>query len=496
MSSAIRVPSSSMIPSPFIQPESVVAGRFEDRLLAAQAELETGDVTKGALAFSALLAEAPTELSLVEMTANAWSLVGDLVRVRSVWLSAYTCGVRGDAASQFTLGSGLLQAGAPAEARACLERVARLLPRDPAALGALASALRADGDLPRAWSTVQRALALANPTPALFLTAAQIRHAQGNARDAERWLAKAERVRPDHGPTRLQRAFTTLIQGARDSGWRDFEARGVPRPNRGARAWRGESLEGASIAVRMEQGLGDLFHFVRYVRRLELLGASRVVVECPPSVVGLLRASGFDAVASGQLPTTDWSVPVLSLPQHLGSDTDTASDLVPYLTESPQSATAPHPRGPAGLRRVGLVVAGNPAFAATALRDLSEDAISAMLGIADVQWVWLQFGAPVPESPAGARAIEPVALSGDWLDTARILRSLDGLVTVDTSLAHLAGAMGLPAWVLLPYSPDWRWGFAGDRTPWYPSLHLLRQSAPRDWRGPIARLREVLTSSP
>jgi len=428
---------------------------------------------------------APSAFAFAQMAANAWRLAGDVLAERAVWQSAFATARPSDAPSLYELGTGLLATGAPTEARECFEVVARLLPRDTSALGALASALRADGDPQRAWALIQKAIGRSPQTPALLLTAAQIRHALGDMAGATRWLDQAERLRPGHRLTQVQRAFTLLMEGSFAAGWDAFQARGLPAGPAGAAPWHGESLEGASIAVVMEEGLGDFFHFLRYVRRLEGLGPSRVIVECPPSAVSLLTASHFDAVAKNDVKEVDWYVPLLSLPQRLATAGDVAGDLVPYLRTG--RSAPPRREGP---RRIGLVWRGNPAFLATRLRDLDVAALRHVVEIPDVEWVSLQMGEPLPFEHSRFTA---AALTGDWLATARLVEQLDAVVTIDSAVAHLAGAMGRPAYVLLPFSPDWRWGLETDATPWYPSMRLVRQPAPRDWPGAIRALRAHLS---
>ena len=461
-------------------------------LADGQTALEAERFAEAAIAFERATHVLPSEWTLHVMTTNAWRLAGQRVRERTAWRWAYQAGRPTTAESLYQLGTGLLETGAPSEARDCFEQVVKQRPRDAAALAALASARRADGDPQGAWPLVQRALTLSHKMPSLLLTAAQVRHALGDTTGARQWLAKAEKLRPGHPLQQIQLAFAHLLDGARAPGWEAFEARGLPALPAGSRAWRGEPLTGHSIAVIMEQGLGDLFHFVRYVRRLEARGASRVVVECPPAAVALLVASGYDAVPTGTLPPTDWAVPLLSLPLWLGSDTDTAADLVPYIGTA--SASAPIVRRPseAAAPRIGLVVRGNPAFLATRLRDLEDEHVEQLLAIPDVQWVWLQHGLPVPAGVSPGLPVDQPPLDGDWLQTARLIASLDAVVSVDTAVAHLAGAMGVPVFILVPHAPDWRWGLERASCAWYPSATLVRQPAPLDWAGTVETLRRHL----
>lgn len=489
---------------------------IEAWLVAGQAALDAGHHADAAAAFRHVQDALPGEITVALMVANAWRLAGHTMAVRDTLLSVFhhataTATASGpalrepvDVTAIYELGAALLEAGLPAEARQLFERVVRQRPKDPAALGALAGATRAEGDPQRAWPIVQRAMAIASRQPALLLTAAQIRHALGDLTRARYWLDRAEAVRPAHGPTRLQRALTSLLSGPSAEGWADFEHRGLPTPpTTGARAWHGEPLEGRSILVTAEQGQGDNFQFVRFVAELSRRGASRVVLECHAGALSLFAASGFDAVARGEAPVTDWYVPMLSLPHRLGTGADVASGGIPYLHAGlpPDHSTTrtenakPIDRASRGnaptSRRLGLVWQGNPAFLSTTLRDLDPTLLPSLLDIPAVEWVSLQLGAALTVHD---HRLEMPYLSSCWLDTALLLTGLDGVVTVDTGIAHLAGAMGLPTYILLPFTPDWRWGLTADTTPWYPSARLIRQRRPRDWASVVDELAHTLGS--
>jgi tetratricopeptide (TPR) repeat protein len=473
---------------------------LEAWLVAGQAALDAGQYADAAAAFRRVQDAVPGEIAVALMVADAWRLGGDTVARRHALLAVFhhvtaspsgAASVDGaDVTAIYDLGAALLDAGAPLEALSLFERVVRQRPRDPAALGALAAATRAGGDPQRAWPIVQRAMAMAPKMPALLLTAAQIRHALGDLTRARYWLDRAEALRPAHGPTRMQRALTSLLGGPSTEGWADFEHRGLPTPpTTGAAPWRGESLNEQSILVTMEQGHGDSFQFVRFVDDLVALGADRVVVECHPSARSLLVASGFDVAVRGEVPVTDWYVPILSLPHWLGTGAEVASGRIPYLHTGTPAATRTTAGTAAPVRRIGVVWQGNPAFPATTLRDFDRTLLPQLLDIPAVDWVSLQYGAT--DVTTSDRITTPT-LSPIWIDTALLLNELDALVSVDTGIAHLAGAMGIPTFVLLPFSPDWRWGLGVDTSPWYPSMRLIRQRAPRAWGSVVDDLARLL----
>jgi tetratricopeptide (TPR) repeat protein len=455
---------------------------LEKSLLLGQQALADSRFAEAARRFDDIRQAVPGEVGLCQMAAQAWRLAGDVPRERAAWLGAFAGREGCETERLFDIGSGLLLSGAPFEAKICLEAVVRSRPRDSAAIGALAAACRSTGDLAEAYRLVRQALVISPRSPTLCLTAAQIRHCQGNLADSHRWLDKAERLRPDHGPTKLQRGLTWLMGGPCTAGWAGFEHRGLPTCPTAARPWHGEPLAGQSIAVLAEQGLGDLFHFLRFVPELTARGAAQVIVEAPTSTHRLLELNGFRAVAPGHLPPTDWHVPILSLPHRLGTDGLYEADRVPYLrSDAPRSEISPQatPRR----RRFGVTWQGNPAFLATALRDLDPALLPPLADAIDADWISLQVDQAPPEGFA-----RPDVELRNWLDTAQLLTTLDAVVSVDTAIAHLAGALGLPTLVLLPYSPDWRWGLTSETTRWYPTATLLRQPRPRDWAAVIDHL--------
>jgi len=480
---------SSASQSPAQGPVGVPAGLAE-YLAAGEAAMGAGQHLDAARAFEAASDLQPGDLTVARLAATSWQLAGRRSRARSVLQRA----VRGielslvGESTAYDLAALCLDVGAPAEALRLLEEVARTRAGHPAVLGAMAAAHRALGALDEAWRLIETAVGKDRKNPALLLTAAQVRHAQLRFDDALAWLKKAEAVRPLHGPTRLQRALTRLIQGPTRHGWEDFEHRGLPALPPGASWWRGEDLAGRSIRVVMEQGVGDLFHFVRYVPLLLERGAGTVVLEAPGSALSLLQVSGLPAFAPGDGPRTELAVPLLSLPLRLGTEADTLRARVPYLRTTAAEPVNTEPLGGGRPLRLGLIPLGNPDFLATNLRDLDSGALEALLDLPDVRWTWL-----LPEEPPKTSvSLETPALSPNWLDTALLMSQLDGVVTVDTGGAHLAGALGIPTLLLLPYTPDWRWGATGERSSWYPSMHLLRESTPASWSEVVTRLPELL----
>lgn len=461
-------------------------------LLLAASDAEARGAPREAVAlYEQAVLSAPNEPSVLRLLANARRLAGDTLGAREALRRAIPLSGRASATDRFELARALVDAGDGASAVPLFARIAAERPADASTHAALAAALRDAGRLDPARTAIERALTLGPTMPAAVLTRGQIRLASGDFDGALADFEHALVLRPDHAPTRASRGHVRLLLGEYASGWADYEARVLPVSTTGARDWFGEPLDGASILLMAEQGFGDQMQFLRFVPDVAARGAGRVVVEAHESVVSLLRANGYEAVARGNAPSTDWAVPLLSIPHRLGLGDAVHGERVPYLRATP--APLPALPAPDERPRVGVVWSGNAEFLRNAERSLDDEQVRALVSGGDAQWIALQQG-------AAARALEGrVATAGplaDWEATARVLTSLDLLVTTCTGIAHLAGAMGVRTWVLLHHVPDWRWRCSGDTSAWYPTVRLFRQPAPGDWASVIAAVHTALRAQP
>jgi tetratricopeptide (TPR) repeat protein len=315
---------------------------------------------------------------------------------------------------------------------------------------------------------------------------------------------------PEHVDARWNRALALLRRGDVEQGFRDYEwrfRRRAPAPRACAQpVWDGRPLAGERLLVWAEQGLGDMLQFLRFVPELAARGA-RVMLEVPPSLCGLAqRLPGVDSVhvQGDSPPDFEKHVALMSLPFVLGKRADELAPAGPYLRADPAEATNARrrlrPRGSKAERElaVGLVWAAGPALRNAGERSPGLAALRDLFEVPAVRWFSLQKGAGRDELARGAPASSFVDLDdaiADFDDTAAIVENLDLVVTCDTSVAHLAGALGKPTWVLLPSTPDWRYGLGDDSTPWYPGMRLFRQTARGDWRGVCARVRNALADT-
>ncbi len=220
-----------------------------------------------------------------------------------------------------------------------------------------------------------------------------------------------------------------------------------------------------------------------------------IAIRCHAKLAGLfetLDGSPTLFATGAPLPPVDAHVPLMSLPHMLGTTADTVPAGIPYLRAP---ANARRPPSSDGRRRIGLCWSGNPEHPDNPHRSLPFDAFAPLLARHDADWRGMQFG------PAAAEAAQYLPDDPAWTaclegfgNTAAALESCDLVVTIDTSTAHLAGALGRPVWLLLKYAPDWRWMVGREDSPWYPTVHLFRQAAPGDWTGVMARLETALAN--
>ncbi len=316
------------------------------------------------------------------------------------------------------------------------------------------------------------------------------------------------RLAPDYVWGHYNRSQVLLLQGRWDEGWLEHEWRfrrpGQPTKSGLPPRWDGLPRPGTKLLVTAEQGLGDTLQFVRFLPHLrEQFGA--VVFECQPPLATLLRRLGLadQVVPRGEpLPVCDLHVPMMSLPSlmHIGGERLGAG--VPYLSADPRLVEKWRERlAQVPGRKIGIAWQGNPAYARDWNRSVPSAALAPLAALPDTHMVVLQKGT-AREPFAGLAAEWPVLDwtaemdegEGAFMDTAAIMAALDLVVTSDTSIVHLAGGLGVPVFVALAHSADWRWGINGEPNPWYPSLRAFRQPARGDWQAVFARIEEACRS--
>ena len=330
----------------------------------------------------------------------------------------------------------------------------------------------------------------------------------GRMSDALLSHGQAVAADPDHPGARYNLALTRLRLGDWQRGWRDYEARlrfrevhPHPRVFKQPR-WHGEGLHGRRVLLHAEQGLGDTIQFCRYAALVTALGG-QAILQVQEPVERLMRSlavaqAGFVEIArlgtadSEARVSFDLECPLMSLPAVFGTTVETVPWPGAYLAADPEGARKKVRlfSSPAQNHRIGLAWAGNPHYKGDSLRSTTLSTFLPLLCTPNCTWFSLQKGDAARQIAALPRDVVVLDTSGndrDLAETAALIATLDLVITTDTCIAHLAGAMGKPAWVLLPYLADWRWMEQRETTPWYPTARLFRQAKAGDWIGLMER---------
>ena len=368
------------------------------------------------------------------------------------------------------------------------------------------------GDYPAALEAAARAVALAPEQADLWHAQAVVRYRLEDLAGAEASARAALARDPDHPGAHVILAETLLLRGDFPPAWAHYEHRFRLRgaapvaPLLGCPVWDGGRIAGRLLLVA-DQGYGDAIQFARYLP-WATGRAGAVTLLAPPELAPLLAPlvpggdvrPGWEAVAGDCAGLAAW-VPLSGLPRCAGTEAATIPATRAYLHADPAAVAAWRarldaldpgpPRGglPRGARRVGLVWAGRGTHPNDASRSAPPAALAPLARVPGVVLVSLQHGA----AEAGWAALDDPACAhpalalgggiGDFPTLAAALAALDLLISIDSAPVHLAGALGVPVWVMLPLGPDWRWGMGRADSPWYPSLRLFRMARPRDWAG-------------
>lgn len=437
----------------------------------------------------------------------------------------------------FTMGRLCQGEGRLAEAEAHYRRSLALKPDQPKVLNNLGSVLHMQGKLDLAVASYRRALELdpalpqANQNLAAItreLPAAEravegfLRLLRENPKDAEAHtnlgnvyrelgrhreaiasFANAVACDPELAEAHFARSFELLLCGDYREGWEEFEWRwkvkALNAPMRGFRQplWDGGDLPGRTVLLHAEQGFGDTLQFVRYAP-LVARRCGSVLLECQPELVRLLaNTAGLSGVyAAGEpLPPFDAHLPMMSLPRVFGTTLESIPWDKPYIQGTAAGAEPWRSLVASRGANIGLRWAGRPQQGDDRKRSITLGMLAPLKHAPGASFYSLQkddAAAQAASPPDGMRLVDLGKHLGDFTDTAAVIRQLDLVITVDTSVAHLAGAMGVPTWVLVSFAADWRYHLEREDNPWYPSMRLFRQKADGDWPGVIERVAAAL----
>ena len=393
------------------------------------------------------------------------------------------------------LGVALHETGQLAAAK---QAYAEAIARNPAFVEAhcnLGNLARDDLDFDTAITHYRRALEIDPEQPVVWGNLAVALQEAGRIDDALQAYDRAVAIAPDDPDIRRNRGMALLTKGHYIEGWRDYEYRWRTarfRPlqrDRGAPLWDGSDPAGKRILVHAEQGLGDTLQFCRYLPMLARLGAE-VIFECADSLKPLLSGmQGVDSIVApgaSAPPKLDAHIPLLSLPDRFATTLESVPADVPYLTApvARRDKWAKIADGWAGRLKVGIAWRGSPDHPRDAVRSPGLSPFMALGELDRVTLVSLQKQGAAEELatvPGAAGIIDPTTDIEDFADSAALVGELDAVVSCDSAPLHLAGALGIRAYAVLPYVAEWRWGQAGETTPWYPAMTLVRQPQPGDW---------------
>jgi tetratricopeptide (TPR) repeat protein/SAM-dependent methyltransferase len=433
--------------------------------------------------------------------------LGNVLQMQGKFEEAVTCYKRAlklnprSAVAYGNLGEALKSLGKLEAAAASFGRALALEPEMALAHSNLGNVRQAQGQMEEASACYERALALEPELAMAHANLGSLRQAQGKLDEALACYERAMELDPALDISRFNWSTVRLLQGDYATGLPEYEARWrLNRPRNFAHPqWRGEPLNGARILLHAEQGLGDTLQMLRYLTMVQAAGGDVILEVQPPLLRLAAQLPGIghgNLIAAGEpLPDFAWHCPLMSLPLAFATTPESIPARAPYLVV-PQEA-AEKARGfpwPSTGLRVGLAWAGSPTHLRDRFRSIPLAMLEPLFGLQGAKFFSLQVGEAAAQlAAAGLSVIDLRREIEDMADTAALIGQLNLVITADTSVAHLAGALGKPVWVMLPFAPDWRWLLDRKDSPWYPTMRLFRQTRLEDWASVIERVREALT---
>jgi hypothetical protein len=407
------------------------------------------------------------------------------------------------------LGMIAFQSGQLTRAAALIRQAIELHPAAASYHSNLGNVLQAEGNLDEAEACYRRALELKPGQAEVHLNLGHTLKAQGEVDSALASYRQALTLKPDMAEARVAESTALLLQGDFASGWQGFEFRwqtrdyDTPLRNYPQPMWRGEPLTSGRLLVWGEQGIGDEIMFAGVIPDLLRAGLP-CVVDCDPRLQPLFaRSFPRVEVLSGYHQDCDAALniaahlPSGSLPALLRASRESFAAAVPYLVAGPAQRGRFRDRYHDGRPRIGLAWhTTNRKSGRT--RSIDLNLFAPLFSLPDLRWISLQYGDHGALEDEVLAAAAPLLIDREVdqladIDTfAAQVASMDLVITIDNSTAHLAAALGVPTWLLLPFAPDWRWQQTGDRSPWYPSMRLFRQAARGDWPSVLHKVRQAL----
>ncbi len=417
---------------------------------------------------------------------------GDTATAESIYREALAV-APGHALAQHFLGVILYQRQDIAAALPLLRRSVEAVPAEPEFHNNLGLALAADGREEEAIAAFRAALALKPEHSVAWNNLGLALQSVNDVEGAIGAFRRAIALSPGFDQAHWNLALALLLDGQYAEGWQEYEWRltlpalGKGRHRFAGPAWDGQSPDGKTLLLYTEQGLGDALQFARYVPLLSRAGA-RCIVRCTVPLEPLLAtlSGNIRVISEGQpLPDYDAHLPLLSLPRLFGTTIQTIPADMPCIAAPPADREGARVAlaGHTGRIKVGLAWAGSKAHGNDRNRSCPLEALTPLFDVPGIAWFSLQQGEgseQIARTP-GAERLVPLEANAPLSFTAALVAELDLVISVDTSIAHLAGALARPTWTMLPFAPDWRWLLDREDSPWYPTMRLFRQPSPRDW---------------
>lgn len=393
--------------------------------------------------------------------------------------------------------------GRTEDAMSCYKKSISLDPNYAEAYNNYGVMLKEQGKLEEALSCYKKALELRTAYADAHSNLANVLHIKGELAEAVAGYDRAIEIMPNHIDAHFNRSLVLLLTEKFKEGWVDYEWRlrmkGHNTRDFELPMWDGPQIKGKNILVYAEQGFGDTIQFVRYLPMVKKLGGY-VVFECHKELLRLLNnCEGFDEIKDRNSYSEivfDVQAPLLSLPRIFNTTLNTIPASGPYIKpDLTYSSKWREKFNENNNYKIGIVWAGSPTFRNDRYRSCSLSDFAPLASIKGITFYSLQKGPAsleISNSPDGMKIIDLQNELNDFADTAAIIDNLDLIISVDTAMAHLAGAIGKTVWVLLPVSPDWRWFLNTNDSPWYPSMRLFRQTLLNDWKGVFKQMRNEL----
>ena len=458
----------------------------------------------------------PPSLQLKPDYAEALNNLGIVWLEQSKLEDAVTCFRRslqlnpGYVKAHNNLGNALKEQSKLDNAISCYRRALRLDPNYADAHNNLGAVLKEQDKLDDAIACYRRALQLKPDYAEAHNNLGTAYQEQGNLADAVACYQTALALNPDFADAHFSLASAWLLSGDWQRGWSEYEWRwrmkGIAPRRFSQRLWDGAPFTGKTILLHAEQGLGDTMQFIRYASIVKSHGGT-VIVECPKPLLPLLECClGIDQLIGHgtDLPTFDFHSPLMSLPRILRTSVETIPAAIPYLVAKQELLELWRKRLNQfdGLK-IGICWQGNPRYRGDGFRSMPLRYFAPLALIPGVRLISLQKGVGAEQLPEIRGRLFPVTdiatdldeQSGAFMDTAALMKNLDLVITSDTAVAHLAGALGVPVWVALPFAADWRWLLDRSDSPWYPTMRLFRQSVRGAWSDVFERMAAALPVS-